>query len=318
MADDISPHLALAATTISTETGSGERKVRAYWELGRLLHEQLGDRAAYGQGSVGSLAKRLHLLPRTLYRARLFYQRLPNLTTWSGLTWSHCRVLITLDKDEDLQNLVVQTREQGWSVRQLQAQVRLREKGSAPPRRGRLSTYRLLPTHNELDLGFGVHLAIAALGSPLTQRAHRLLDTTSQSMIVELAMTEQGIDLRPVWGAAQQRLYTYRLTDPQILGDGQLVGRVELGPHVAQMMRLTLTAVPELDSPKKEHLARILQQMQLAICVDQPGPPAHVDLFGHSDDHATGQQILADGQHINGLLQIPSGSDDRPRGGEMR
>jgi hypothetical protein len=304
VADDVSPNLALAATTISTETGSGERKVRAYWELGRLLHEQLGDRAAYGQGSVASLAKRLRLLPRTLYRARLFYQRLPNLTTWSGLTWSHCRVLITLEQDEDRQNLVVQTREQGWSVRQLQAQVRLREKGSAPPRRGRLWTYRLLPTRKELDLGFGVHLAIAALG-PLTQRAHRLLDTTSQSMIVELAMTEQGTDLRPVWGAAQQRLYTYRLTDPQILADGQFVGRVELGPHVAQRMRLTLTGVPELDAPKRKRLARILEQMQLAICVDEPGPAAQVDLFGHSHGAATGQQILADGQHINSLLQSP-------------
>jgi hypothetical protein len=70
-------------------------------------------------------------------------------------------------------------------------------------------------------------------------------------------------------------------------------------------MRLTLTGVPELDAPKRKRLARILEQMQLAICVDEPGPAAQVDLFGHSHGAATGQQILADGQHINSLLQSP-------------
>ncbi|MBT6148471.1 MAG: hypothetical protein HOH74_23760, partial [Gemmatimonadetes bacterium] len=70
--------LADAARTVSRETDLGQDKARAYWELGRLLHEQLGDRATYGEQSIDSLARQLGLLPRTLYRARRFYQRLPN------------------------------------------------------------------------------------------------------------------------------------------------------------------------------------------------------------------------------------------------
>ena len=94
--------LVAAAQIVNSQSDQGERKARAYWELGRLIHEQLGPRSGYGQDSIGSLAHRLHLHPRTLYRARRFYQRLPNLTTWSGLTWSHCRVLATLTRDDDL------------------------------------------------------------------------------------------------------------------------------------------------------------------------------------------------------------------------
>ena len=64
--------LVAAAQIVNSQSDQGERKARAYWELGRLIHEQLGPRSGYGQDSIGSLAQRLHLHTRTLYRARRF------------------------------------------------------------------------------------------------------------------------------------------------------------------------------------------------------------------------------------------------------
>ncbi len=313
MAEDFEHELTVAAATVSTQTGSGERKARAYWDLGRLLHSQLGLRAHYGEHSIDSVAKRLGLLPRTLYRARLFYQRLPNLTTWSGLSWSHCRALVTVGDDAELHKLLEQTRDHRWSVRQLQSQIRLLETGSSlKPRRGRLHTYCLRPEgKGTLDVGFGVRLDIEALGT-LTERAKRLLESHQQNttqqisgkqLIVEFASTPQGVDLRPVWGAARQRLYTYRLHDPQILPDGQLVGQLGLAPHIMLSIRIALRGVGDLGSDRHMHqlLATSMRGMQLAVAIDQPGPPAQVDLFALADP-ASEQQIVDDGTYVNQMM----------------
>ncbi|MEE3039242.1 MAG: DUF1016 N-terminal domain-containing protein [Candidatus Latescibacterota bacterium] len=302
--------LVAAAQIVNSQSDQGERKARAYWELGRLIHEQLGPRSGYGQDSIGSLAHRLHLHTRTLYRARRFYQRLPNLTTWSGLTWSHCRVLATLTRDDDLLRLLDQTRAHRWSVRHLQAQVRQCEKSSAlTPRRGRPWTYQLLPGHTPtLDLGFHLQMSVASLG-PISDRTQRLLNTTGSRLLVELSPTPQGIDLRPVWGTAHQRLYAYPLRDAQALSAHQLTGVAQLlpqfvEPQLEQRLQLTLRGIvpASTDDGGRGRLKDLLQGRRLAITVDHPGPPADVDLFGHDDSTAEAQQVIGEGHHINGLI----------------
>ncbi len=307
--------LAAAAQTVSREADPGQDKARAYWELGRLLHEQLGDRATYGDQSIDALADQLGLLPRTLYRARRFYQRLPNLTTWSGLSWSHCRVLVTLEDEERLSSLLQQTRDKGWSVRRLQEEIRASQsQDSWLPRRGRPMTYRLTPAVSGsernpagLDLGFGLHLQAASLGS-LTERAQRLLETSDRPVVVEWVVTDQGTDLRPVWGAANQRLYTYELREPRFCSRHQLDATLVLAPHLQQRRRLRLRGVPRLDSghDRAAERAATLQALfgdrQLVVTVHEPGPPTLVDLYSTDDETATPAQVAAHGDCVNRSL----------------
>ncbi|MBT3344404.1 MAG: hypothetical protein HN712_23350 [Gemmatimonadetes bacterium] len=302
--------LADAARTVSRETDLGQDKARAYWELGRLLHEQLGDRATYGEQSIDSLARQLGLLPRTLYRARRFYQRLPNLTTWSGLSWSHCRALVTLEDEDTMARLLQQTRDEGWSVRRLQEQIRAHQSQNEwTPRRGRLMTYRLVPdlansSAPSLDLGFGLQLQASALGA-LTERAQRLVETADAPVVVEWVVTDQGADLRPVWGAADQRLYTYELRRPQFCSGHELDATLVLGPHLHQRRRLQLTGVPRIDRAPAlaEQNAAQLQQLvgdrRLVVTVQDPGPPTRVDLFVASDEVMTPAQVAAQGDCVN-------------------
>lgn len=302
--------LTAAAAQVAVPAGPDEDKALAYWQLGRLLHEQIGARATYGDQRIESLATRLGLLPRTLYRARRFYQRLPNLTTWSGLSWSHCRALVTLDDEVLMTRLLRMARDEHWSVRQLQEQIRLCQSGEdLTPRRGRPATCHLMPGPEPyLDLGFRLHLQLAAL-APLTERARRLVDKTDHPIVVEWMLTDQGGDLRPVWGASHQRLYTYPLSAPQILTTNELEATLDLGPKLQQRRQLRLRGVPGSAATGSQGLEELVQGRALAITVHDPGPPTLVDLFALPDRTASPQQVVAHGDYVNLLLRDSDGSE---------
>ena len=94
--------------------------MRAYREVGRLLEEHLINGATYGQRAIARLAADLNLLPRTLYRARKVHERLPrDVPALANLTWSHCRLLVTVDDDDARRRLMTRAAAAGWSVRRL-------------------------------------------------------------------------------------------------------------------------------------------------------------------------------------------------------
>lgn len=110
----------LPAAADGTRRPAERDALRAYREVKRLLEEHLINGATYGQRAIARLAADLNLLPRTLYRARKVHERLPrDVPALANLTWSHCRLLVTVDDDDARRRLMTRAAAAGWSVRRL-------------------------------------------------------------------------------------------------------------------------------------------------------------------------------------------------------
>ena len=173
---------------------------------------------------------------------------IPIFHTCGNLPWSHSRNLLGLQTLAEREFYARVAVEMGWSVRQLQQEIRrglyaeAREQGEAAyrpasvvpsaqlqPRRGQLYTYRLVSSlpgqgHADLvvDLGFGHHWSGPVEG----------LDQPRAGQIV--TSRQQGPGSAPIWTSQPatvtgRRLWTFRaLVDRVIDGDTLLV-RVGLG-----------------------------------------------------------------------------------------
>ena len=106
--------------------------VKAYWLVGKMIVEQQGGaaKAAYGDGLVDALAERLTaefgagFTRSNLRNMRQFYLCFENCHTLCGeLSWSHYRLLITVESEEARQYYAEECRKSLWSVRELQRQI---------------------------------------------------------------------------------------------------------------------------------------------------------------------------------------------------
>lgn len=107
--------------------------VKSYWEIGRIIveHEQSGSlRAEYGKYTLQELSGRLTkefgkgFTVRTLQQMKKFYALFPNTNTLcSQLTWSHYRLLITVENEKARQWYMNEAVAGAWSCRQLGRQI---------------------------------------------------------------------------------------------------------------------------------------------------------------------------------------------------
>lgn len=106
--------------------------VKAYWLVGKMIVEQQGGaaKAAYGDGLVDALAERLTaefgagFTRSNLRNMRQFYLCFEKCHTLCGeLSWSHYRLLITVESEEARQYYAEECRKSLWSVRELQRQI---------------------------------------------------------------------------------------------------------------------------------------------------------------------------------------------------
>ena len=106
--------------------------VLAYWHIGRLIVEQQGgaEKAAYGDALIDSLSIRLTtefgkgFTATNLRYMRLFYGAFPNRhTLCDELSWSHYRLLISVENEEARSYYLDEARKSRWSVRELQRQI---------------------------------------------------------------------------------------------------------------------------------------------------------------------------------------------------
>ncbi len=163
-----------------------EQRVKAYWQTGELISKYLLESKQYGDGLFIRLAEDLEIKERTLYRSVQFYQAYPSLSTWTNLTWSHYRILLTVEDKKRCNLFEMQTVKLGWDARRLQQAIKIERlkwvKSVEPVEqaesvklnfvRGKLYAYRLIkpkiinPTESELlvDCGFSVWQDVALLG----------------------------------------------------------------------------------------------------------------------------------------------------------
>ena len=152
-------------------------RLQTYWAVGSRLCAYLdsSDRR-YGDQTLKQLAADVNIDLRLLYEIVEFRRRIENLAPGPQLSWSHYRRLIRIG-DPDVRGSYLQAAlENGWSVRQLEAQIAdgtlagLPEPSSLDPdedgeaallaRRGEPWVYRLIDkpgVGRVLDLGFRVH-----------------------------------------------------------------------------------------------------------------------------------------------------------------
>lgn len=111
--------------------------VEAYWLIGQRIveEEQRGDsRAVYGQRLLENLSKELSsnfgkgFSYANLRNFRQFYLTFPDkticYTLCSKLGWSHLRLIMRLESPEAIEYYCKETREQQWTVRQLERNIK--------------------------------------------------------------------------------------------------------------------------------------------------------------------------------------------------
>lgn len=162
------------------------QRVKTYWQTGELISRYLLESKQRGDGLFIRLSEDLEIDRRTLYYSVEFYRESPSLHTCANLTWSHYRILLSVEDKSRRAFLKDQTVKLGWDVRRLQQAIKVERLGrikrvepveqvkSAKLNfvRGKLYAYRLIkpkiinPTESELlvDCGFSVWRDVALLG----------------------------------------------------------------------------------------------------------------------------------------------------------
>ncbi|MCI8448281.1 MAG: DUF1016 domain-containing protein [Eubacterium sp.] len=107
--------------------------VQAYWQIGRIIveHEQNGNvRADYGKSVLQELSGRLTkdfgkgFSVRTLQQMKKFYLVFPNTNALrSQLTWTHYRLLLSVENERARQWYMDEAIASAWSSRQLERQI---------------------------------------------------------------------------------------------------------------------------------------------------------------------------------------------------
>lgn len=104
-----------------------------YWHIGERIfnEEQQGkDRADYGNYLIKYLSEQL--LPefgsgfshRQLHRYRQFYRMFPIVSTLrTQLSWSHYKLLLSIDNEDKREYYIAETAKNNWSVRQMERQI---------------------------------------------------------------------------------------------------------------------------------------------------------------------------------------------------
>jgi len=109
------------------------QRVIMYWNIGKAIleEEQEGkERADYGSFLIKNLAKLLKpeygtsFSVRQLYRCRKFYNEFPKVTALrSQLSWTHYRLLLTIENNNKREFYEVESAKNNWSSRQLERQI---------------------------------------------------------------------------------------------------------------------------------------------------------------------------------------------------
>lgn len=106
--------------------------VLAYWQIGKMIVEKQGgkERAKYGDGLIKELSIQLTedfgkgFTEANLRYMRLFYVAFPNChALCDELSWSHYRLLLSLNDEKSRNFYIKESIEGNWSVRQLQRAI---------------------------------------------------------------------------------------------------------------------------------------------------------------------------------------------------
>lgn len=241
-----------------------EEKVKTYWRTGELISNYIlenKERADYGENLFEKLADDLGIERTILQRSVKFYRTFPISASWHKLTWSHCRVLITVEDDERRKFFQKRAVEKGWTAEELFEAVRLdrlkvegpedkpaQTAEKLPVTRSRIYTYQVLepayihPIEERLviDLGFKVIIQTEIKGIRL-----------KEGEIIESIKEGGGYSFKHS-AAAPKELYTYKALVEKVIDGDTIWLNIDLGFScwARQKVRFRGIDCPELDTKK--------------------------------------------------------------------
>lgn len=258
--DQIRQTLALGQKRIERQ------KVLTYWKIGELISKHIlanGDRAEYGQKIMERLSSDLNLDETILRRNTQFYKAFPIRAARRELSWTHYRLLLTVDDPEARNALAQKAEANQWTTDLLEQKIRDRidfdsnsrsngkKKLALQPKRGTLYTYQILQINFlqgkpdlVLDLGFKVTKHLSALSSKGAK--------FKTGQIVEGIAPQNSNEVFQI--AASKRttadLYTYRARVERVVDADTLLVWIDLGFELGlrQYLRLRGINMPELDT----------------------------------------------------------------------
>jgi predicted nuclease of restriction endonuclease-like (RecB) superfamily len=123
----------IAASKEAAIRSVDHQRVRMYWSIGqKIFEEEQGakDRADYGTYLIKSLSSELQptygtgFSVRQLERYRQFYRTFPIASTLrTQFSWTHYKLLISIDKDEKREFYEAEAEKNNWTARQLERQI---------------------------------------------------------------------------------------------------------------------------------------------------------------------------------------------------
>jgi endonuclease YncB( thermonuclease family) len=94
--------------------------ISTYWKVGeRIISENLTENAGYGDAVMDKLAESLDIDRSTLVRSVQFAKAYPRGVPQNDLTWSHYRLLLTVQNDKERRFYQDQAEKNNWTREQL-------------------------------------------------------------------------------------------------------------------------------------------------------------------------------------------------------
>ena len=307
----------LSEGLVRAEQAVFNERLRTYWEVGDHLNAYLESAdTAYGDQTIARLSGDVGISRRILYDALKFRRLAPKVPTEAHLTFSHYRRLLSV-KDAGLQaRLLEEARVGGWSVRELNAQIRDGQAGGdtqAPidaaalkqlqAKRGEPYVYRTIEKQGRLVLDLGFRDA-----RPILDQLAVGLSAGQMVRSVPDGRYEGGYRFEDA--EMRGRIYAFPARVERIIDGDTLWATVDLGFNTWADRKLRLRGIdtPELKSSAglraKDALTKMLGEVDVFMVTttkidlydrylaDLFVLPGEIDLAG----------IATEGQFVNRLL----------------
>ena len=301
-----------------------EQRVKTYWNTGKLVLDYLLENKQHGDGLFLRLSEDLGIDQRTLYHSVEFYETFPNLSTCSNLTWSQCRLLITVDEKQKRDFFKTQAIKQHWTVEKLRDVIRLyklqlkdlrkeQPKQEKAPKlsltRGRLFTYKLIEPEPLLYRVGGTGLLIDCGFYFWRQIPIKGIQSPEEGQIIESIQTEQGYKFKSS-AATKKQLYTYKTFVERVIDADTIWVNIDLGfaSWTRQKLRFRGIDAPEISTKKgekaKEFVEATLSKVKFIIIrstsLDKYGRPLSDIFYLEGEDDP--QKVLEKGTFLNQQL----------------
>lgn len=231
-------------------------KLTMHHNIGKMIKTDLlknKDRAGYGDALIKTLSQTVDMSARDLYASLQFYeQNLAISATSPKLTWSHIRVILTLENPKEQQRVIKKITTEKMSVRELTTYITDQKtqqispastpekQAEKPIRLGAPYTYRIIKedAKTKIDLGFGIK--ILSPKQDLTENS--IIE--SQKTGTRYTFTYTGTQNNPQ--------YTYKAKLVDIIDGDTLRVNLDLGFDIDYTLKLRLKDVyaPELNTPE--------------------------------------------------------------------